>query len=240
MSRSRIAALAARYSLPAQAETQLTALADLLAHDPDTPTAVRGLLQVIDQHLADSLVALGLPAVRGAKAIADLGAGAGVPGLPLAIARPDATVALVESNGRKCLFLRRAVSTCGLSNVSIEHVRAEAWRAGLNRQDLVTARALASLSVVVEYAAPLLALGGSVVVWQGARDAQAEAAAAVASVELGLEPVAVVAVQPYPEARHRHLHVMRKIAPTPARFPRRPGVARKRPLGAEAGARATS
>jgi 16S rRNA (guanine527-N7)-methyltransferase len=85
---------------------------------------------------------------------------------------------------------------------------------------------------VVEYAAPLLRVGGSLVAWKGRRNAGEEASAAAAAAALGMEPVGVVAVSPYPAARHRHLHVLRKVGPTPAGFPRRPGVAAKRPLRA--------
>jgi 16S rRNA (guanine527-N7)-methyltransferase len=119
----------------------------------------------------------------------------------------------------------------GLANAGVVHARAEAWPAGAEAHDLVTARALAALPVVVEYAAPLLALGGTLVAWRGRRDPTAETAAARAAAEVGLEPVEARHVQPYADARDRHLHVFRKTAPTPPRFPRRPGVARKRPLG---------
>lgn len=186
---------------------------------------------ILRDHLADSLVALDLSEVRGARAIADLGAGAGFPGLPLAIALPAARVSCVESNGRKCAFISRAAEACGAANAMAVHARAEDWGAGLGACDLVTARALAPLAVVAEYAAPLLAMGGWLVAWRGRRDDADEAAGAKAAAELGLEPGPVIAVEPYPGALHRHLHVMRKVATTPERFPRRPGMARKRPLG---------
>jgi 16S rRNA (guanine527-N7)-methyltransferase len=101
----------------------------------------------------------------------------------------------------------------------------------LGRCDLVTARALASLPVVAEYAAPLLRLGGTLIVWRGRRDPADEAAGARAAALLGLESLPPVQVQPYSGAVNRHLHPMLKVAATPARFPRRPGIARKRPLG---------
>jgi 16S rRNA (guanine527-N7)-methyltransferase len=185
---------------------------------------------VLDDHLADSLVALELDEVRSAGSIADLGSGPGVPGLPLAIALPQARVFPVESSARKCAFIERAAQTIGLSNVNVVHARAEAWPEGLVRFDLVTARALAALPVVAEYAAPLLRVGGAVVVWRGQRDAGDERAGAEAADELGLSPLAPIAVKPYPGAENRHLHVMLKAKETPARFPRRPGMAVKRPL----------
>ncbi len=187
---------------------------------------------MLDDHLADSLVALELGGVAWHEAeIADLGAGAGFPGLPLAIALPGSDVSLVESNARKCQFLNRAAELCRLDNVEVVRERAELWRAGLQRCDVVVARALASLPVVAEYAAPLLRVGGTLVAWRGRRDRADELAAAHACGQLGLQPRAVIAVSPYPAAEHRHLHVFDKVADTPARFPRRPGVARKHPLG---------
>lgn len=206
-------------------------MVESVASDSEAPTTVTERAGILRDHLADSLVALDLSEVRGARAIADLGAGAGFPGLPLAIALPAARVSCVESNGRKCAFISRAAEACGAANAMAVHARAEDWAAGLGACDLVTARALAPLAVVAEYAAPLLAMGGWLVAWRGRRDDADEAAGAKAAAELGLEPGPVIAVEPYPGALHRHLHVMRKVAATPARFPRRPGMARKRPLG---------
>jgi 16S rRNA (guanine527-N7)-methyltransferase len=186
---------------------------------------------VIDDHLADSLVALELEEVRRAAAIADLGSGAGFPGLPLAIALPDSTVNLIESNARKSGFLRRAATACALRNVRVVNSRAESWEAGMEGCDLVTARALAPLAAVVEYAAPLLKVGGFLLVWRGGRDRKAEDAAARAAAELGLEPSDPLPARPYRAATRRHLHLMLKVRPTPGGFPRRPGLATKRPLG---------
>jgi len=224
-------ALAARYRLSPEAAGQLRQLHRLLVEDPLAPTAVRDPRKVIDDHLADSLAALELDVVRGARAVADLGSGAGVPGLPLAIALSSAEVALVESAARKCVFLERAVVACGVTNVRVVHARAESWPEGLGACDLVTARALAPLEVVVEYAAPLLVLGGTLVVWRGRRDPAAERAGDVAAAEIGLEPTGIVPAKPYPASESRHLHLMSKVTVTPPGFPRRPGMALKRPLG---------
>jgi 16S rRNA (guanine527-N7)-methyltransferase len=178
-------------------------------------------------------VALDLPEVRIARAIADLGAGPGFPGLALAVALPGARVWLVESVGRKCDFLRRAVSAARLGErVEVVHARAEAWREGREACDLVTARALAPLPVLAEYAAPLLCEGGTLVAWKGRRDPAEEADAAAAAARLGLSAPVVHRVMPFPTARDRHLQVLRKLGPTPPGFPRRPGIAAKRPLRA--------
>ena len=111
--------------------------------------------------------------------------------------------------------------------------RVEEWSEGRDRCELVTARAVGPLAVILEYAAPVLRLGGSLVAWKGRRDASEERDAAAAAEVLGLAPDEVVPVRPYPDSRDRHLHVFRKSAPTPARFPRRAGVARRRSLRAQ-------
>jgi 16S rRNA (guanine527-N7)-methyltransferase len=227
-----LAQLVGRYALPASAGLRLEALLTTLTDDPHAPTTLRDPLTAVRDHLADSLVALELPVVATAKRIADLGAGAGLPGLPLAIALPGATVALVESNGRKCEFIERARAACAATNAAVVHARAEEWTDGRDACDLVTARALAPLAVVAEYAAPLLTLGGALVAWRGRRDGADEQTGARAAAELGLQVRPPLAVIPYPGALHRHLHVLVKTSPTPQRFPRRPGMARKRPLGA--------
>jgi 16S rRNA (guanine527-N7)-methyltransferase len=155
-----------------------------------------------------------------------------VPGLPLAIAREELEVSLVEAAGRKCAFLRGLVEDLGLERVTVVHARAEELAAEApGRFDLVTIRALASLAVGAEYAAPLLRAGGSLVAWRGGRDPQAELEGQMAAAELGLTVSEPIAASPYPGAQRRHLHLMSKVAETPARFPRRPGMAVKRPLG---------
>lgn len=225
------AGLAARHGLDGAVVVALDAILAALARDAHAPTTVRAPAEAVDVHLADSLSALDLEPVRAARTIADLGAGAGFPALALAAARPEAAVAAVESVARKCEAIRRTAAAAGLANVSVVCARAEGWPAGRTAHDLVTARALAPLPVVLEYAAPLLTVGGAVVVWRGRRDPDEELAAARAATELGLELEEVTRTAPFPSARHRHLHTFRKAAQTPDRFPRRPGQARKRPLG---------
>jgi 16S rRNA (guanine527-N7)-methyltransferase len=219
----------ARFGVAVEAAAPLERILELQASDPTAPTTVRDPAAALDRHVADSLVALELPAVAAARRIADIGTGAGWPGLALALALPTAHVWLVESAIRHCRYLLRASE--GLENVSVVHARAEEWEDGLGANDLVTARALAALPVVLEYAAPLLVVGGHVAAWKGAVPADEAAAGAAAADVLGLEPAGVVSVRPFPEARDRTLHVFRKVAETPERFPRRAGMARKRPLG---------
>ena len=228
----RLAALAEAFALPAPALPALEALLALGAADPAASTTVRDPVEAVDRHVADSLVALELAQVRDAHRIADVGSGAGWPGLALAAALPQARVALVERAVRHCRYLERAVEAAGLGNAVVVHARAEAWPQGLGSHDLVTARALAALPVLCEYAAPLLAEGGSLVAWKGAVPDGEAADGEAAAVELGLEPTEVRAVTPFADARDHTLHVFRKTAPSPQRYPRRPGIATKRPLSA--------
>jgi 16S rRNA (guanine527-N7)-methyltransferase len=224
--------LVKRYGLPDGSAAALLALTELLARDEHAPSAVRDPAAAVDVHLADSLVALELEEVRRARMVADVGSGAGFPGLPLAIALPQARLALVESNARRASFLERAVAATGLAGIQVINSRVEEWADGLGVCDLVVVRALAPLPVVAEYAAPLLAAGGTLVAWRGRRDLEAELTAARAADELGLEPLEPRRVAPYAGAEHRYLHLMSKVRETPPRFPRRPGMAAKRPLGA--------
>ena len=227
-----IAALEQRlvaHDLEIAAAPPLAVLLELL-EDPTSPTSVHDPAAGVDVHVADSLSGLEVPALRAARVIGDLGAGGGLPGLVLAAVLPDARVVLVESPNRKCAFIRDAAAAMGLTNVDVACVRAEEWQDGAGACDVVTARALAALPVVYEYAAPLLRDDGVVVAWKG-EVTEAEAAdGAAAAILLGLEEEPPLAVQPFAGSERRTLRVARKTAPTPPNFPRRPGIATKRPL----------
>ena len=227
----RLAELSHRFGLSARATAQFEGMLTQLERDELAPTTVRAPAEAVDAHFADSLVALELEATRSAREIADLGSGPGFPGLALAVALPNASVRLVESQRRKCQFLERMRVNATLDNVEVICSRIEEWRGGLSTNDLVVARALAPQPVVLEYAAPLLRPTGVPVDWRGKRTAEGERAAARAASLLGLRRLEIRAVAPFAGAEHRHLHVFEKVGETPPRFPRRSGVARKRPLG---------
>ena len=227
-----MAALAARHGLGNKPAVALYALLYALSVEQDPPTTVRRAAEALDAHLADSLSGLAIEPLATASAIADVGAGPGFPGLALAVALPGAAVDLIEAANRKCAVIRRLGAAAGLTNFRAVPVRAEEWGGGEGAAayEAVTARAVAPLGVLVEYAAPLLRDGGSLVAWKGKRDEEEERSAAAAAAIVGLEPVEVRRVSPFTGARDRHLHVYRKVARTPDRFPRRAGMARKRPL----------
>ena len=117
-------------------------------------SAVRDPLEMVTRHLLDSLAVV--PYVRGAT-LADLGTGAGLPGIPLAIVAPERAVTLVDSNGKKTRFLRAAVRELRLANVSVAEVRVEAVQ---GRFDCITARAFATLADMLAWGGHLLAPGG--------------------------------------------------------------------------------
>jgi 16S rRNA (guanine527-N7)-methyltransferase len=228
----RVVELAQRYGFDERVGDQLTALLALIEQDKRAPTTVRDPALGVDLHLADSLVALELAPVRAATSIADIGSGVGFPGLALAVARNESDVRLLESQSRKCRFLEDLLARVEIQNARVICARAEDWSDGLCAHDVVVARALGPQPVVLEYAAPLLRLGGTLVDWRGARVHTEEQRAARAADELGLALVSVERVEPFAAARDRHLHVFTKVRETPSKFPRRAGIARKRQLGA--------
>jgi 16S rRNA (guanine527-N7)-methyltransferase len=127
-------------------------------------TAIRDPREMVGKHLLDSLA---MHPYLGDGHLADLGAGAGLPGIPLAIAKPGLRVTLVESNGKKARFLREAVRTLGLSNARVAETRAEALDEP-GAYDAITARALATLPLIIELGGHLLKPGGRLLAMKGA------------------------------------------------------------------------
>jgi 16S rRNA (guanine527-N7)-methyltransferase len=223
--------------LSEQARAKLSPVVELLAGDASAPSSVRDPAQAWRVHVADSLSGLVVAGLSDARRIADVGAGAGFPGLVLAAALPLARVDLIESIGHKCEFMRRALDAGGIENARVVCGRAEIWASelppggGREAYDAVTARAVGRVATLAELASPLLRPGGILVAWKGRRDDDEEAELARAAPRLAMEPLEVLAVGPFAGSRHRHLHTMRKSGPTPEGLPRRPGMAKKRPFG---------
>ena len=222
--------------LDAAGRARLAAVVSMLAEDPRAPSGPGATEKAWRVHLADSLSGLEFESLAAARRIADVGSGAGFPGLALAAALPEARVDLVESTERKCEFMRRAIERAGLDNASVVCERSEDWaRAGAGGREAyeaVTARAVGRLATLAELASPLLREEGVLVAWKGRRDEAEEAELNSASRGTSMELVDVRWVGPYAGSKHRHLYLMRKVGPTPERLPRRPGMAKKRPLGA--------
>lgn len=216
-------------------------------------TGVRTRAGAVDRLLGDSLALLDVPALgRAGDRWLDLGAGAGVPGIPLAVARPAARLVLLDAEAKKCAFLQAAVAEAGIGDrASVVHARSEAFAAadaagamapagmdaapglgGREAFDVVLARAVAGLATVVELAAPLLAPGGVLLAVKTTAGAERETpGAAAAASECGLGPADVVLLSRSPLPGSVCV-VYAKVASAPGWLPRRAGLAQKRPLGA--------
>ncbi len=216
---------------------RLRVVVELLATDPGAPTTVRDREQGWRTHVLDSLSGLCVPELAAAGRIADVGAGAGFPGIALAAALPGAHVDLIEATARKCEFIRVALEAAGIGNAAVVCERAETWAqapppdGGRESYEAVTARAVGRLSTLAELASPLLGEGGALVAWKGRRDPGEEAEAQRACERLGMAAGAVMEMGAFAGFEHRHLYVFHKRGPTPAGLPRRPGMAKKRPFG---------
>jgi 16S rRNA (guanine527-N7)-methyltransferase len=215
---------------------RLSPVLDLLATDPASLSSVRAPAEAWRVHVEDSLS--GLDLVGSPPRLADVGAGAGFPGLALAASLPQTQVDLIESVRRKAAFIERAIEAAGLSNARAIGARSEEWArdpqplGGREAYQVVTARAVGRLATLAELASPLLVDGGALVAWKGRRDADQENELERAAERLGMWPERVVAVGAEAAGfHHRHLHLVRKRGPTPASLPRRPGMAKKRPPG---------
>jgi 16S rRNA (guanine527-N7)-methyltransferase len=203
--------------------------------DPRAPVSRSSVPEARDVHIADSLSGLEIEPLMAASRVADLGSGAGLPGLVLAASRPEARFDLLESLGRKCQFIREAIGRMGLENAEVVCERSEDWASSRGREayDAVTARAVGSLATLAELASPLLRDGGVLVAWKGARSREEEGELARAADGLAMEPTEIRSMRPYSGSRDRHIHLLRKNGPTPNGLPRRPGMAAKRPFGTE-------
>lgn len=127
-------------------------------------TAVRRACDMVERHLIDAwAVAEPLPGRR----VADAGAGAGLPGIPLALARPDVRFVLIERSGKKCAFMGQAVAQLGLGNVAVEQADLQHYRPD-EPFDTVVARALAPMPKLIELVAPLLAADTELWAFKGA------------------------------------------------------------------------
>jgi 16S rRNA (guanine527-N7)-methyltransferase len=219
-------------ALEARDRERLEKVLELLAVERASVSSVVDPGDAWKVHVADSLSGLEVADLRSASRIADIGSGAGFPGLPLAVALPEARVDLIESVSRKCDFMRRAAEAAGIANAEVLDMRSEdlAREQGREAYDAVTARAVGRLSTLAELASPLLREGGVLVAWKGRRDPDEEDQLLRAGEALAMQGERILAVGPFAGSRHRHLHVIRKTGPTPSALPRRPGIAKKRPL----------
>ncbi|HWH21197.1 MAG TPA: 16S rRNA (guanine(527)-N(7))-methyltransferase RsmG, partial [Solirubrobacterales bacterium] len=179
---------------PAQRRSLETVLA-LLAEERASVSSVTDD-RAWQVHVVDSLTGLEVPELREAGRIADVGAGAGFPGLVLAVSLADAQVDLIDSISRKTAFITHAASEAGIPNATALTTRAEdlARTEARESYDVVTSRAVGRLSTLAELASPLLREGGVLIAWKGRRDAEEEQQVERAAGELAMTPESILDV----------------------------------------------
>lgn len=197
-------------------------------------TAITEPEEVAVKHMIDSLLAYDEDMVG--KTLADVGTGAGFPGVPLKIYCPELRVTLIDSLGKRLKFLQQVIDALGLKYIRCEHLRAE--DAGKNskhreKYDLVTARAVARLSVLSEYCLPLVKKGGRFIALKGSKYVEeiaegTEAVKILGGKILTAEPVKLPGLDD-----GRAIIKISKIKATPAQYPRKAGTPEKQPLGSK-------
>lgn len=226
--------LAARagINLTAAQIEQLAAFLDRLG----AANATMNLTRIVDraaaevQHIGDALTLLGqLP--PGPFRLADVGSGGGVPGIPLAIVRPDAKVLLIESTRKKAAFLEQCAQGLGLENVTVTSDRAETVGRGKNREtfDVAIARAVGSMAWVAEWCLPLVRVRGCVLAMKGQKAEGEIAEIRHALKRLGGGPPKLIPAD-LPGTDYHVIVRIEKIAPTDLRYPRDPTHAKGKPM----------
>ena len=193
-------------------------------------TAITDPNEIVIKHFVDSLTLIPYANLPEGASVIDVGCGAGFPGLPIIIKRPDLNITFLDSVGKKLTFIKDALSNCGLLG-DIVHARAEELshqKQYRERFDLAVSRAVAPLNILAEYCLPFVKQGGVFAAMKGPSETaeQAETAAKL----LGGE---IVGEESYtlPTAGERKLIRIRKTAPTPQKYPRRSDKIKKQPLG---------
>ena len=216
-------------SLPEERQEKLCAFARAMVKQNEVMnlTAITEDIQVARLHLLDSLTVLCCADLRG-KTLIDVGCGAGFPGVPLAIACPEAKITLLDSLGKRVKWLEETLPQLG---ISAECVTARAEEAVVTRResyDFATSRAVARLNILLELTAPYVKVGGAVLAMKGAaaKEELAECAGAIKKLGLKLEEIREFPIDGTAHA----VIVLRKIAPTPKQYPRRYAKIKQSPL----------
>ena len=190
-------------------------------------TAITEDTQVAKLHLLDSLTVLCAADLKG-KSLIDVGCGAGFPGVPLAIACPEANITLLDSLGKRMKWLDEILPQLGISAQCITARAEEAVATRRESYDFATSRAVARLNILLELTAPYVKVGGAVLAMKGAaaREELAECANAIKKLGLKLEDVKEFPI----DGTNHSVIVLRKIAPTPQQYPRRYAKIKQMPL----------
>ncbi len=224
--------------LSVEAKKLLVSYAHLLSrYEKANVIGTRDFGEILHRHVLDSLSCLLFSPLLEAKKVGDVGSGGGLPGIPLAVALPDAEITLFEATSKKTAFLRYAAEELGLTNLRVVNARVEeSAREDDHRgvYEVCTVRALARLSVIAEYSLPLLRRGGNVVAMKGrvGADEWAEGERAVGKVGGRVSDEIEVHYLPGLEQGERRLVLLEKLKETRDAYPRRTGTPSRNPLGA--------
>ena len=196
-------------------------------------TAILDEREAALKHFVDSLTCLRAVAIKKGALILDVGAGAGFPGIPLKICRPDLNITMIEAAEKKANFLKNVINELKLDNIEALHARAEDFgrnKNGRGKYDVVVSRAVAALAVLAEYCLPPLRAGGVFLAMKGPNIQEEIKAAESALAVLGGVLKKTVDIQLPLTGDRRKLVVIGKIKVTPAIYPRRAGIPAKNPL----------
>ena len=216
-------------SLPQERQEKLCAFARAMVRQNEVMnlTAITEDTQVAKLHLLDSLTVLCCADLRG-KTLIDVGCGAGFPGVPLAIACPEAKITLLDSLGKRVKWLEQILPQLGIDAECVTARAEEAVADRRERYDFATSRAVARLNILLELTAPYVKVGGAVLAMKGAaaKEELSECAGAMKKLGLKLEEVREFPI----DGTSHAVIVLRKIAPTPKQYPRRYAKIKQSPL----------
>jgi 16S rRNA (guanine527-N7)-methyltransferase len=200
-------------------------------------TAIRDREEFLEKHIIDSLACCGMPEYESAVTVADLGTGAGFPGIPLAVISPKKNFVLIDAQKKKLAVIEELAGGIGITNFRTLHSRAEeAGRVWEYRDvfDVCVSRAVASLDVLVEWCLPLVRPGGTLIAYKGMKAAEEAKQAAAAVKALGGELDRIEGIGKDTnwagEISGHELVVIKKVASTPDGYPRKPGDAKRDPI----------
>ena len=216
-------------SLPEERQEKLCAFARAMLRQNEVMnlTAITEETQVAKLHLLDSLTVLCCADLKG-KSLIDVGCGAGFPGVPLAIACPEAKITLLDSLGKRVKWLEETLPQLGINAECVTARAEEAVAARRESYDFATSRAVARLNILLELTAPYVKVGGAVLAMKGAaaKEELSECAGAIKKLGLKLEEVREFPV----DGTSHAVIVLRKIGPTPKQYPRRYAKIKQSPL----------
>jgi 16S rRNA (guanine527-N7)-methyltransferase len=208
----------------------------LATYEKANVIGARDLDRILLDHVLDSLSCFLHEPLWEAGRLADVGSGGGLPGIPIGIIRPDLPTTLIESIGKKAVFLRHATEQLALGNVDVVNARVEdigQMQGQRGAYGIVTTRAVARLSVIAEYSVPMLEVGGHAMAMKAGLPGEEyeegrRATDALGARVAGVEPVAML---PEVGEKERNLVILEKVRETPRRYPRKAGMVTRRPLG---------